>query len=321
MLADKSRKGNKTINLAIEFNSHAACAHVAKHNGWFEEYGLQINTYDSYMTGMALASALARGSIDAAYICLIPAINAYANAGIPIKVVAGTHKYGYGLAVNPDKIRTVKDLENPKIRIGCTREGSPTDALLHKMIEKYNLDPTTVLTNVRRMNSTEQLLALKIGQLDAGIMGEQYPTLAEELGFTLLLTAQDLWPDMQGSVLIVTDDLLKNHGDIVESLVRITRLSTDWIADHPDEAAAIVASELTNIGERIFPTSVAKLSTELEISPSAVLKSLTMRMICTTDIDSNEVQNTIDYAASIGNIKQRVDAVEILDLRWLAHDQ
>jgi len=38
---------------------------------------------------MALASALSRGDIDVAYICLIPAINAFGNAEVPFRVIAG----------------------------------------------------------------------------------------------------------------------------------------------------------------------------------------------------------------------------------------
>ena len=62
--------------MAVEFVDHAACAHIAKNKGWFEEEGIKLKFYDSYITGMALAAALSRGDIDIAYICLIPAINA-----------------------------------------------------------------------------------------------------------------------------------------------------------------------------------------------------------------------------------------------------
>ncbi len=307
----------KPISIAVEFTSHSACSHIAKNKGWFKEEGINLRTYDSYVTGMALAAALARGGIDAAYICLIPAINVYANAGVPIKVVAGTHKYGYGLAVNPDKIKTVKDLEKPEIRIGCSRDGSPCDVLLHKMIEKYNLDPEKILKKIRRMNPPKQLLALKMSQLDAGFICEQYPTMAEELGFKVLLTAQDLWPNMQGSVLVVMEDLIREHPEVVKKLVKVTNRATTWLNSHPEEAARIVASALTVAGERIFPTKVAKIATKLEITPEAMLKSLTKRLDCTTEINPEEIQNTIDYMAKLGYIKRSFKAEEILDLRWL----
>jgi NitT/TauT family transport system substrate-binding protein len=102
-----------SIGMAVEFTDHAAAAYVAQDKGWFDEEGLDLSAYESYVTGMALASALARGDTEVAYMCLVPAINAYANAGVPIKIVAGTHRYGYGLVVNPDRIRDIEDLEKP----------------------------------------------------------------------------------------------------------------------------------------------------------------------------------------------------------------
>ena len=54
------------------------------------------------------------------------------NAGVPIKIVSGTHKYGYGLVVDPARVKTVKDLEQEGIRLGCVREGGAVDVLMHK---------------------------------------------------------------------------------------------------------------------------------------------------------------------------------------------
>ncbi len=317
LLLSKGEIESKPIGMAVEFTAHSACGHIAKNKGWFKEEGIILNTYDSYVTGMVLAAALARGGIEVAYICLIPAINAYANAGIPIKVVAGIHKYGYGLVVNPDKIKTIKDLENLDIRIGCTREGSPTDALLHKMIDKYHLDQDKILKKTSRMNPPKQLLALKMGQLDAGFICEQYPTMAEELGFKVLLSAQDLWPEMQGSVLVVKEDLIRDHPETVKELVKVTSRATQWIIDHPEDAAQIVASELNVVGERVFPIEVAKYAARLEITPKAMLNSLTTRLDCSNDINPEQIQATIDYMVKLGYIKKGFKAEDILDLRFL----
>ena len=76
------------IGMAVEFMDHAACAYISQDKGWFEEEGLNLASYESYVTGMALASALARGDIQVAYLCLVPAINVYANAKVSIKIIA-----------------------------------------------------------------------------------------------------------------------------------------------------------------------------------------------------------------------------------------
>ncbi len=214
-----AQKEETPIGMAVEFNAHSACAYISQDKGWFEQEGLKLASYESYATGMALAAALARGDIEVAYICLVPAINAYANAGVPIKIVAGTHKYGYGLVVNPDKIKTLNDLEKPGIRLGCVQEGGPVDVLMHKMIDKYNLDEGKILANVQRMDPSKQVLAVKMGQLDAAFLPEQWATMTEEFGFKMLLMSQDIWPEMQGSVLVVKQDLIDNHPEVVRKLV------------------------------------------------------------------------------------------------------
>ena len=310
-------KEETSVQMAVEFVDHAACAHIARNQGWFEAEGLKVTTFNNYITGMALATALGRGDINAAYLCLIPAICAYSNGKVPIKVVAGTHKYGYGLLIDPNKVKIVKDLEKPDIRIGCPREGSPPDALLHKMIEKYQLDENKILSKVQRMPPPKVLLAMKMGQLDVGFLCEQFPTMGEELGFKVLLEAQDVWPEMQGSVLIVSDDLIKNHPEIVRKLVKITEQGTQYIHEHPEDAAAIVASELTVAGKEVLPLEIAKIAAGLEITPEAILKSLTTRMECTTTIDPAIVQEEIDYLAKLGYIETSFKAEDILDLSFL----
>lgn len=306
----------KPISIAVEFTTHSACAHIANQKGWYEEEGLTIARYENYITGIALAAALAKGDIDAAYICLIPAINAKANAHVPIKIVAGIHKYGYGFVVNPDKVKTIDDLKRKGIRIGCTREGSPLDALLHKMIEKHHLDKKQILKKVRRMNPPELLLALKMGQLDAAFICEQFPTMAEELGFKVFLTAEDLWLNMQGSVLVVREELINEYPNIVKKLVKVTERATQFINGHPEEAAEIVAGGLQVAGKKIFPVRAIDVASKLVITPLPIFKSLTVRLVNTTDIDPKEIQKAIDACVELEYIKESFRAEDFVDLRF-----
>jgi NitT/TauT family transport system substrate-binding protein len=302
-----------SIGMAVEFMDHAACAYISQDKGWFEEAGLKLTAYESYVTGMALASALARDEIEVAYVCLVPAINVYTNGGVPIKVVAGTHKHGYGLVVDPAKIKTPSDLEKPGIRLGCVREGGAVDVLMHKTIDSYALDEARILGNTRRMNPPQLVLTIKTGQLDAAFLPEQWATMAEELGFNMLLMSQDVWPDMQGSVLVVKQDLIDTHPEIVRELVNVSRRATVWINEHPAEAAEVVARQLqATAGE----TEAATAASSLEITPEVLLRSMG-RIEYTTDIDPDVVQETIDYIASLGYIKSSFSAADILDLTFL----
>jgi NitT/TauT family transport system substrate-binding protein len=246
---------------------------------------------------MSLAAALNKGDIQAAYMCLLPAINAYANAGVPFKVVAGTHKHGYALVVNPEKIKSVKDLEKPDIRIGCIQVGGPADAVMLKTIEKYGLDRSKVLNKVQRMNPATQIMAIKAGKLDACFFPEH-------------------WPAMQGSVLIVKEELIKNHPDIVKTLVKLTEKTTRWITENPKEAASIMAGQLQVTGDRIFPIEAAEIAAKLVITPGAIRKSMD-RMDYSILIDPRTVQEQIDFAVREGNIRKTFNSGDILDLRFV----
>ena len=307
------------IGMAVEFMDHASCAYISQDKGWYEDEGLNLTAYESYATGMALASALARGDIAVAYICLVPAINAYANAGVPLKVVAGTHKYGYGLVVDADKIKNVKDLEKPDVRIGCVREGGAVDVLFHKVIDTYNIDEGKVLDNVQRMNPARQVIAVESGQLDAALLPEQWATMAEESGFTMLLTSQDVWPQMQGSVVVVKEDLINEHPEVVKKLIKVSQKATDWANQHPAEAAEVVARQLQASGSEVLPVEVADTASGLAITDEVLLRSM-QRMEFTTDIDPEIVQDIIDYIAGLGYIQSSFNAGDILDLRFLEGD-
>jgi NitT/TauT family transport system substrate-binding protein len=298
-----------SIGMAVEFMDHAACAYISRDRGWFEEEGLKLTAYESYATGMALAAALARDDIQVAYLCLVPAINVYANAEVPVKIVAGTHKYGYALVVDPEKIKTVSDLEKPGIRLGCVREGGTVDVLMHKTIDTYGLDEEKIMANVQRMSPQKLTLAAKMGQLDAAFMPEQWATMAEELGFNMLLMSQDIWPDMQGSVLVVKQELTDSRPEVVQRLVNVSQRATDWINEHPEEAAEVVARQL----------QAGNDTAGLEITPQVMLRSM-QRLEYTTEINPEIVQDTIDYIASLGYIRSRFNANEILDLSFLGDD-
>ena len=304
------------IGMAVEFMDHAACAYVARDKGWFRQQGLYLSSYESYVTGMALAAALARGDIEAAYICLVPAINVFANAGVKIKIVAGTHKYGYGLVVNPDKIYSIQDLESPNIRLGCVREGGPVDVLLNKTIERYRLNPHKILPRVQRMNPPKQVLAIKMGRLDAAFLPEQWATMAEDCGFRMFLTPRDLWPHMQGSVLVVKEELIKKRPEIVRKLVRVTQKATTWINNNPNEAAVIMARQLSILGHPVIPTRAVQSIAKLQITPEILRRSMS-RLDYETAINAHDVQGVIDYMAKLGYIAHRFPANKLLDLRFL----
>lgn len=313
--ADK-KNNVREIHLAVEFVDHAAAAFIALAKGWYEQEGLKIKACDSYVTGMALAAALARDDIDAAYICLAPALAAFKNGGVDLRIVAGTHLYGYGLTVDPTKVKTAADLEKPEVRIGCPMPGSPVDLIMNRVIEHFGLDRNLILSKIMRMPPPKVLLALRTGRIDAGFCSEQFPSMGAAGGHPILIRAADVWPDMQGSVLIVRKKLIDENPEIVAKLVKVTQKSLDFINEYPVEAGKIVAEGLSMVSSNVFPQQLAPDLQKLKISSEVITLSLTREMICTSRIDPTQVQATIDYMAKLDYLKP-FQAAEILCLKFL----
>lgn len=310
-----SREEPPELRMAVEFMDHAAAAYVALDKGWFAEAGCRVASCESYVTGMALSSALARGEIQAAYICLIPALNAVANAGVDLRIVAGTHQYGYGLVVHPDRVREVGDLEKPGLRIGCVREGGSVDVLLHRVMREYDLDPQNILPKVRRMNPPKQVMAIRMDRLDAAFLPEQWAGVAEDEGFAMLLTARDVWPSMQGSVLVVTRELMQSSPDVVKKMVQVNQRATDWINAHPEEAAHILARRFSLSGGQAVSEQMAAQLKDIEVSGQTLQRSM-QRIRYTTAIRPEAVQEVIEVLMELDYIKQGLKAADILDLRF-----
>jgi len=150
----------------------------------------------------------------------------------------------------------------------------------------------------------------------AAFLPEQWSTMAEDFGLEMLLMSQDVWPKMQGSVLVVKEDLIRDHPGAVKKIVKVSQRATDWANQHPQEAAEVVAQQLQAAGGSLFPAKAAVVAEKLEITPEVLSRSMG-RLEYTTDIDPQVVQETIDYLVKLGYIKSSFKAEDIMDLSFL----
>ena len=166
------------------------------------------------------------------------------------------------------------------------------------------------------MNPPKQILAIQMGKLDAAFLPEQWATIAENYGFEMLLMSQDIWPEMQGSVIVVKEELMQDFPESVKKIVMVSDRATDWINQNMYAAAEVLADQLQKAGGNIFPNQLSDITNNLEMSPDILFKSM-KKLDYTANINPEIVQDTIEYMAQLGYIKKIFKAEDILDLRFL----
>ncbi len=161
------------------------------------------------------------------------------------------------------------------------------------------------------MNPTKMVWALKINRLDAIFVPEHWASLAESYGFKMLLTSQDIWPNMIGSVLVVNKSLLESDPQTVEKLVSVNKKAIQWIHNNPEEASKIVARYLSNLSGANGTKDLSQTSFVSDVTETVIRRSMN-RLVYTAAVDSQEVQKTINYLESLGYLQRHIQAQDIL---------
>ncbi|MEM3906367.1 MAG: ABC transporter substrate-binding protein [Nitrososphaerota archaeon] len=303
-------KQNKNVRLAVEFNVHAAPVYIAEHFGWFKDEGLNVTAFNSYVTGVALANALARGDVDAAYVCLGPVLISYSR-GVDIVIVAGTHFHGYALVGKLD-INSPKDMEGK--RIGIVEPGSNADILFYLLLERYNLNKTRI--DVRRANPPLLVTLLRTGQVDAIVVPEHWATVAAVSGtFHVIVKSQDVWPNMQGSVLVVRREIIEKSPEIVMKLVKITKKGIEYIKNNKEDASRILSERLRSVSAIGVEPELLKETSQL-ISPDTIKKSID-NLDYSINLNAESIKNYLDLLNKMGYIDKIINVEEVVDTRFL----
>jgi len=274
-----------SVGLGVEYNTHATPIWIALHDGLFKKYGLNVTNVVKFKTGLDLAAAMARGDVQVGWACLGPALMIIAK-GVPVKIVAKVHNYGYALVVNPKKVHDLKDL-NGKV-VYAPGKGSPCYLLLLKIEDKYGVK----FAAIKFMKPPAMLAALLSGEISAAAIPEHYASVAEARGMKVLLRAQDVWPDMPGSFVVVSDSLLKNDPEVVKKIVAVTYAGIKELESDPSKAAEIDSQVLG------IPVDVARHSISM--------------LQWNTTIDMKQIQEYIDFMYEHHILKVRLNASQIV---------
>ena len=117
----------------------------------------------------------------------------------------------------------------------------------------------------------------------------------------VLYQAKDIWPHFISCVLVVHEDLIKAHPEVVRDLVRGVAESGEWAETHRTEAAHLVAP---------YYRQDEKLVSFVLNQPGRV----SYRQLTPTDA---EMQQIADMALKMGLLKQPVAMSDLIDRQFI----
>ncbi|CAM5349060.1 aliphatic sulfonate ABC transporter substrate-binding protein [Streptomyces pilosus] len=258
----KKIDGLDSVRIGYFGNLTHGTALVGNRKGLFQkELGATKATYATFNAGPSEIEALNSGSIDIGFIGPSPAINGYTKSGGKnLRIIGGSASGGVKLVVNPDKVKSLKDVRGK--RIATPQLGNTQDvAFLNWVAEQgWKVDAQSGKGDVTVVRSDNKVTpdAFRAGSLDGAWVPEPTASKLVAEGGKVLLDEASLWPDEKFVItnIIVRQEFLKEHPKAVEAVLKASVETNKWINANPDEAKAVANEQLEADSGKALPAEV-----------------------------------------------------------------
>jgi len=238
--------GLTELRFGYQPSTHQIAYMAADTKGWWLEdlapYGITSTKDNLFPTGAPEMQAMLAGEIDVAYVGSTPPMSAIGE-GLEAKIVAGAQIQGSDLVLANDL-----PYESPQDLVGLTiatfPSGTLQDTVLRKWLIDNDIDPKEDVT-IQGMPGALAITALASGNVDAVFLPHPNPTVIESEGYArVIVQSGEMWAEHACCVVLVSQELIDEHPDIVEQIIRTHIKATQYIIDNPDEAAQIFSDDI-----------------------------------------------------------------------------
>lgn len=246
-----------------------------------------------------VVEALKARKIDATFL-LAPLAMILREQGVPIHIVYLGHRDGSTVIVPKDSpAKSIRDLKGKTF--ARPSKFSNQYLVITKLMEDEGMQPDDI--NFVDMPPPDMPQALAAGAIDAYFIGEPHAAKAQLNGTgRVLYYAKDIWPHFISCVLVVRDELIRDHPEVVRDLVRGIAESGEWAEQHRLEAAKVAAP--------YFRQDQKLLEFVLTQPPDRV----SYRMLTPTDEDMKAIMK---YAIKAGILKKEIDIYDLVDRQFI----
>jgi NitT/TauT family transport system substrate-binding protein len=282
---------------------------VALVKGYFKEEGLNVTgLISSAGGGTSLRNMLAGGGVPYGEVnpgVVVSAILQGADLRIISDNVLTVAEFVW--AVKPDSpIKTLKDFKGKKI--GYTNPRSTSQALARMLLQAGGYTEADAEL-VKTGGFGEGIAALDSGQIDVAPITEPLWSKVKNK-YRAVVVANDVLPPLDNVVGVATVEMMEKRGDFIRGVIRARRKAVQFMKEHPDEAAEIVAKQY---------------NLDLEVARSAVRNLVTAKTQGVPywgegEIHLDGLKRMIEAQRSVGAINGEVDYNKIIDTRFLPDD-
>jgi NitT/TauT family transport system substrate-binding protein len=246
-----------------------------------------------------VVEALKARKINATFL-LAPLAMVLREQGVPIHIVYLGHRDGSTVIV--PKASTAKSLRDLKGKTFARPSRFSNQYLvITKLMEDEGMQPGDI--NFVDLPPPDMPSALAAGAIDAYFIGEPHAAKAELDGTgRVLYYAKDIWPRFVSCVLVVRDELIRDHPEMVRDLVRGIAESGEWAEQNRLKAAKVAAP--------YFRQDQKLLEFVLTQPPDRV----SYRQLTPSDDD---MQQIMKYAVKAGILRAPLDVSDIVDRRFI----
>ena len=249
-----------------------------------------------------VVSALEAKQIQATFM-IVPLAMKLREQGVPVKICYLGHRDGSEIIIAKNSTaRSLGDMKGKTIAVPSLF--SNQNFVIHKLMEDYGLKNGDI--NFVVLPPPDMPTSLASGAIDGYFVGEPFCAKAELDGYgRVLYYARDIWPNFISCALVVHEDLIKEHPEIVQDLVRGIAQSGAWAETHRAEAAKLVAPYYRQ-DEKVLNyvlTSEPRRVSYVQLTP--------------TEEDFQKIQ---DMGIKMGLLTRRIPVSELIDRDFIPQD-
>jgi NitT/TauT family transport system substrate-binding protein len=218
---------------------------VAFEKGWYQDelkpFGITEVKEFQFPNGAPEMQAMLAGDLDVAYVGTAPPITAISQ-GLDAKIVAAVNINGSNLVLRPG-IEYSGPESLAGLNIATFPPGTIQDLVLKKWLKDHGVDVSKV--NLKAMGPGDAITAISAGKVDGVFLPHPSPTIVEDEGKGRPVVASgEMWPNHACCSLVVSGKLIRENPELVKQIIRIHKNATEYINEHPDEAAEIYAKKI-----------------------------------------------------------------------------